>query len=426
MPASQPQPNSRSLPGSQPPLAGTPSPADPAAKAVSVSEASQLAESIRQAALSEGFIRCGIAPAITSEGFPKLVKWIEAGYAAEMGYFSARLDAYRHPRGVLPGAKSLIVMAMPYHAQDPQTVPVPVNENGNSDNEHTNSTWGRVARYTWQGTDYHDTIHPKLKRLCRRIGELAPGSNARGIIDTAPLMEREVAQLAGLGWRGKNTLLLNRELGSYFFLACILVDVELPADSPHATSHCGSCTACLDACPTDAFVQAGVLDASKCISYLTIEHRDSIPEPLRPGIGNWLFGCDVCQEVCPWNRKPARRATLPPPTADKSPSDQIDALKNQTDPTPQTQTRDSDSTAPLGWIDALALFELTEEDFRARFRRSPMWRTRRRGMLRNAAMVLGNIGGAESLPALESASLDDDPVVSESASWASQQIQRRQ
>lgn len=345
---------------------------------------SSLVAQIRDAAKSEGFAACGITPAVTSAGFSDLVRWIDSGYVAEMDYFQNRIDAYQHPSGILPGARSVIALAMPYDAR-----PARVSD----DNP---SVWGRTARYTWQGVDYHDVIHPKLKRLCRLIRDKCPDANARGVVDTAPIMEREVAMLAGLGWRGKNTLLLNKTLGSYFFLACVLVDIELPADQPHESSHCGTCTACLDACPTDAFVGPHVLDASKCISYLTIENKNAIPEPLREGVGDWVFGCDVCQEVCPWNRKPSRRSIEP-----------------------------DEDQANRGFLELLGLFKMTEDEFRAQFRKSPMWRTRRRGMLRNAAIVLGNVGDETVLPTLAIAVDREEPVVSEAASWAVAQIRGR-
>ncbi len=327
----------------------------------------------RQRAADLGFINAGIAPAVDSAGFTDLVKWIESGYAAGMQYFADRLDAYRHADGVMAGTKSIIVLAYPYPADADRTV---------ADGQ------GSVARYAWPGADYHDTIHAKLKQLKRLVAEVAPQVSARGCIDTAPLLERELAQLAGLGWRGKNTLLLHRQLGSYFFLACFLVDVELPYDAPHHTSHCGTCTACLDACPTDAFPAPGVLDASRCISYLTIEHRGAIPIELRDGIGSWVFGCDVCQEVCPWNRKPARRSETPP------------------------------EQRVLDRIDLVSLFEIVEETFRAQYRKSPFWRTRLRGMRRNAAIVLGNQGNPDALPALKRGADDEDEIVAEACRWA--------
>ncbi|MGI9473768.1 MAG: tRNA epoxyqueuosine(34) reductase QueG [Rubripirellula sp.] len=326
---------------------------------------------LQHRAADEGFQLFGIAPAISLPGFPKLVKWIESGYAGGMDYLANRQPAYQHPSGVLQGARSIIVLTYPYATAD-HAAP----EQGR----------GKVARYVWSGDDYHDTIHPKLKRLCRDLQEALPESNARGVVDTAPLLEREVASLAGLGWTGKNTLLLNKEHGSYFFLACVLTDQELPYDNPHSTSHCGTCTACLDACPTDAFPQPGVLDATRCISYLTIEHRDPIPIELRDGIGDWLFGCDVCQEVCPWNRKPSRTASKP--------------------------------TTPLDAIELTALFTLNDDDFRQQFRKTPLWRTRRRGILRNAAIVLGNQRSVSSVTALVVGLNDTESIVRGASAWA--------
>ncbi|MCM2370091.1 tRNA epoxyqueuosine(34) reductase QueG [Aporhodopirellula aestuarii] len=358
-----------------------------------VCDTTELADAIRKIAMEEGFIACGIAPAVNSEGFADLVRWIDAGYPADMDYFANRLDAYRHPEGVLPGAKSVVVLAWPYSARD--------SEPGDC----SDAAFAKVARYTWQGTDYHDVIHPKLKRIRQMIQTRCPDANARGIVDTAPLMEREVAQLAGMGWRGKNTLLLNRTLGSYFFLACVLVDVELPTDSPHESDHCGTCTACLDACPTNAFVGPHVLDASRCISYLTIESRETIPEPLREGIGDWVFGCDVCQEVCPWNRKPTRHAMA-------------DDAREESDWLLSPDT-------PRGLLELGKLFELDEDAFRKRFRKSPMWRTRRRGLLRNAAIVIGNTGTQKQVPALILGMRDPEPIVRASCVWAARQIVER-
>ena len=221
--------------------------------------------------------------------------------------------------------------------------------------------------------------------LWRRLGELLdwlqgerPGCVGRAVADSAPLLERNFARRAGLGWVGKNTLLLNCDAGSYFVLGALLVDVELRPDAPFEASHCGTCTACLDACPTDAFPAPGVLDARRCVSYLTIEHKGPIPLELRPGVGDWLFGCDVCQEVCPWNRK-ASAGTEP-------------------------------KLQPLSWLtalDAVELLGLSEEEFSVGFEGTALMRARRRGLLRNAAIVLGNSGDHSSLPALRRGALDD-------------------
>jgi epoxyqueuosine reductase len=212
-------------------------------------------------------------------------------------------------------------------------------------------------------------------------------------------LEREFAQLAGLGWVGKHTLLINKPAGSYFFLAALLTDQELVYDEPFTADHCGTCRACLDACPTNAFPQPYVLDATRCISYLTIELREQIPADLRPGIGEWLFGCDVCQEVCPWNQKQA-------------PS-----------PQPSPRGRGSDETAfqPLAEmnpVDLIALFDLDEESFRARFRHTPLWRARRRGILRNAAIVLGNQRASAASKVLIRGLSDTEPLVRGACAWA--------
>jgi epoxyqueuosine reductase len=217
-----------------------------------------------------------------------------------------------------------------------------------------------------------------------------PGVTARGVVDTAPLLEREFAQLAGLGWVGKNTMLLNRQQGSWFFLAALLLDCVLQYDAPRETDHCGSCTACLDACPTQAFPRPYVLDATRCISYLTIELRGPVPEPLRGSLGDWLFGCDVCQEVCPWNGKLARSTTAIP-----SHPFQMTTLQ-----------------------DLHELFTLDDDAFRRRFRRTALWRPRRRGLLRNAAIVLGNQADPASCDTLVRALQDHEPLVRSAAAWA--------
>ncbi|HEY2826114.1 MAG TPA: tRNA epoxyqueuosine(34) reductase QueG, partial [Pirellulales bacterium] len=262
--------------------------------AISKLNPSETAAALKAQALELGFDLCGICPAASPPGAERFQQWLAAGYAGQMHYLADRAVAYNHPSSVLDGARSIVMLAMNYRTSDP--LPPAVGQ-------------GRVSRYSW-GVDYHKIIRERLARLADWIRQNQPGARIRGVVDTAPLLEREFAQLAGLGWIGKNTLLLNKQLGSWFFLAAILTDFELEYDSPHATDHCGTCRACLDACPTGAFVDAYVLDARRCISYLTIELRDSIPNDLRPGIGDWLFGCDVCQDVCPWNHR-APLATEP-------------------------------------------------------------------------------------------------------------------
>jgi epoxyqueuosine reductase len=233
-----------------------------------------------------------------------------------------------------------------------------------------------------------------LNELLAWIRQEVPGCRGRGVVDTAPLLERDFARRAGLGWFGKNTMLLNKRQGSYFFLGALLLDLELAADPPHETSHCGTCTACLDACPTQAFPAPGVLDSRRCISYLTIELRGPVPEELRRPMGNWLFGCDICQEVCPWNRK-----------------------------APVTREPELRPRADLEAIDPAELLGLSESDFRRRFLGTALTRAKRSGLLRNAAIILGNRGDPAALPALRRAADDPDPVIRDAAQWAIEQIE---
>jgi epoxyqueuosine reductase len=255
-------------------------------------------------------------------------------------------------------------------------------------------TGGRVAAYA-RGPDYHRYVWDRLNELSAWLDAEVPGTYSHGVTDTAPLLERDFARRAGLGWVGKNTMLINTERGSFFFLAALLTTLELRPDTLHTTSHCGTCTACLEACPTQAFPEPGVLDARRCVSYLTIELRGPIPEELRPGVGDRLFGCDVCQDVCPWNRHAANGAAAFP-----------------NDPRMAT-------------LDPVELLSLSEGEFRRRFRGTSLFRTRRSGLLRNAAIVLGNIGTEENLRALQKAADDADPVIAEAARWAIGQIRRR-
>jgi epoxyqueuosine reductase len=324
-----------------------------------------------------GFSLAGVCPAVTPTGVDRFAEWLAAGYAGSMHYLPARAEAYSHPRHVLDGVRSLLVLAFPYRTAEPEP-PQPGR--------------GRVARYAW-GEDYHDVVREKLRALEAFLLERAPQAAVRTVIDTAPLLEREFAQLAGLGWIGKNTLLLNKQAGSLFFLAALLTDLELACDEPHATDHCGTCRACLDACPTDAFVAPYVLDARKCISYLTIELREPIPRELRLGMQDWVFGCDVCQDVCPWNNKPVTTGE------------------------PALQPREEGTT-----LDLIALFELDDAGFKQRFRDTPLWRPKRRGILRNAAIVLGNQRASEATAALIRGLSDEEPLVRGACSWALGQI----
>jgi epoxyqueuosine reductase len=291
-----------------------------------------------------------------------------------MHYLADRRDAYADPNRVLDGVRSIVMLAMNYRTAEPVT---------------PDSGQGRVSRYAWGEADYHDLIHERLDLLSEFLKDRVPEARVRGVVDTAPLLEREFAQLAGLGWIGKNTLLLNRHEGSWFFLAALLTDIELTYDAPHEIDHCGTCRACLDACPTNAFPQPYVLDASRCISYLTIELRDAIPAELRIGMGEWVFGCDVCQDVCPWNSR-----------------------------APLSRQQEFDARPNSNPMDLIGLFELDDAAFRERFRRTPLWRPRRRGLLRNAAIALGNRPTLLAISALVRGLNDDEPLVRGASAWA--------
>jgi epoxyqueuosine reductase len=342
---------------------------------------STLEDALKHEARRLGFDLAGIAAAGDAETFAVFRDWLAHGHAGAMDYLHRHADAHRHPDAMLQGVRSVVMLAMSYRPPEPLPHDLPPNT-------------GRIARYA-RGIDYHDLLWRRLDELLAWVQKQRPGCRGRGVVDTAPLLERDFARRAGLGWFGKNTMLLHKHLGSYFFLAALLLDVALTPDPPHTAQHCGTCTACLDACPTDAFAAPGRLDARRCISYLTIELRGPVAEELRPLIGDWVFGCDVCQEVCPWNRK----APVGGDTAFRQ--DYPDGAMNLTE-----------------------LLRLSEKEFRARFRHTPFWRPRRSGMLRNAALALGNRGDVAALPALEQAARDADPIVRDAAQWALERIRQ--
>jgi epoxyqueuosine reductase len=253
----------------------------------------------------------------------------------------------------------------------------------------TRAGQGRVSRYAWGACDYHDVIRDRLHELADMLRSLSPGSHARGVVDTAPLLERQFAQRAGLGWLGKNTLLLNKSHGSWFFLAALLTDAMLEYDSPHEADHCGECRACLDACPTQAFVEPYVLDARRCLSYTTIEQRSLPPAELREKQGDWVFGCDVCQDACPWNRRaPVSDEAAFAPRAENNP------------------------------LELAALLALDRDAFRRRYGETPLARPGRTGVLRSAAFALGNHPCAEGLAALKRGLDDEDSQVRAACAWA--------
>jgi epoxyqueuosine reductase len=336
---------------------------------------------LKQHALSLGFALAGVAPATEADGFDRLRDWLRHGFAATMDYMERHAEARQHPSSILPAVCSVVMVGMNYKP---------------ADEDESTPRHGKVARYA-RGLDYHDVLRDRLKRLLAWLQAERPHCRGRAVVDTAPLLERDFARRAGLGWFGKNTMLLNKRLGSYFFLGALLVDVELRPDAVHMASHCGSCTRCLDACPTQAFPAPGVLDSRRCISYLTIEHKEDIPVESRSRLDGWVFGCDVCQEVCPWNRK--------------APAGQMPELQ----PRPDLET-----------LDLREVLRMSEADFRARFGGTALMRTRRRGLLRNAALLLGAAGDPAALPVLRAALDDHDEVVREAARWAIGRIEARQ
>jgi len=345
-------------------------------------EVRELTQALKSEATRLGFCFAGACPAVQPPGFDRLRDWLQAGYAGQMHYLTNRLEAYEHPHHVLEDAKSLLVLAADYRSVAPQD-PAPDR--------------GRIARYAW-GLDYHDVLWQRLNSLADFHRRLTPNANVRGVVDTAPLMEREFAVLAGLGWIGKNTLLLTREHGSWLFLAVLLTTETLAYDTPFAANHCGTCRACLDACPTGALVQPYVLDARRCISYLTIELRDMPPDELRDASGEWLFGCDICQDVCPWNQDRNLAPFTPDPVPEFAP------LTEETS------------------LDLPHLFQLDDEHFRTRFRKTPLWRAKRRGLLRNAALTLGTRCPPNAAQALSLGLNDKEPLVRAASAWALGQL----
>lgn len=328
-----------------------------------------------------GFVLSGVAAAAQPQRYHSFLQWLDAGYAGQMLYLETRRDAYASPQSILDGCSTLLMLGFAYRTVEPAEV-----EPGS----------GRVARYAWGEPDYHDHILERLKALAQWLLQQHPTARARGVVDTAPLLEREFAEAAGLGWVGKNTLLLNRQWGSYFFLAALLTDLPLRVDPPQTQGYCGTCRACLDACPTQAFPQPYVLDARRCISYLTIEHRDHIDTNLAEQMGNWMFGCDICQEVCPWNRRAAvSTQAVPQPLASLTPADLV------------------------------TLLQMDDEGFRKRYRHTPLWRAKRRGVIRNACLVLGNQRYQPAVPALQLLTADGEPLIRSAAQWALEAMDAR-
>ena len=334
---------------------------------------------IEQRARELGFDACHFTTAAPPESAPRLERWLGEGRQGEMAWLARNAQKRVDPNLVLPGAKSIVTLACAYAA--PADSPAPNR--------------GVIARYA-RHADYHDILAEPLRQLAAFIDSLGDeGTRSLWYVDTGPLLERDLAQRAGLGFVGKHTNLISRELGNWFFLAEILTTLQINPGAPER-NRCGSCSRCITACPTQAITAPFQLDARRCISYLTIELKGSIPVELRPAIGNRIYGCDDCLAACPWNRF-AKEARLMKPHG----------------------------RADLGTPDLAGLLSLDDAAFKQRFAGTPMLRTKRRGILRNVCVALGNIGDASALPALERAANDSEPLVAEHARWAMEQIHLR-
>ncbi len=347
-------------------------------------QVSEVTTKIKEFARTAGFDLAGIAPV---RDFPELQHfpaWVAAGHAGEMEYLKARDEFGTLKRAslmtVAPWARSVIVCAINYNTGHPYSTQFKHPEHG----------W--ISRYAWGREDYHESVMRRLTAVEERLQQLVAGVQSRRYVDTGPLVERVYARYSGVGWIGKNTCLINQAKGSWLFLGVILTSLELTPDMP-APDRCGTCTRCIDACPTGAFLGPYQLDSNRCIAYQTIEKRGAIPEDMRNGIGRQVFGCDICQDVCPWNRK-----------APASAESEFQPQQELVDPV-------------LGW-----LATMSPAEFAGKFRGSPLKRAKRDGIRRNAVVAMGNSGNQQFLPLLSELSRDEDDVVAEHARWAADKL----
>jgi epoxyqueuosine reductase len=351
--------------------------------------AEEIAQTAKRAAAEAGFDLAGIAP-VRQEDLPELnafVEWVDAGCAGEMKYLESRTESGDLRRAsaanAAPWVRSMVVCALNYSADKPYSV------------DAADPRRGWISRYAWGSKDYHDALLPRLRQVEAAIKQAAAERNlaieTRSYVDTGPILERVYAKHAGIGWIGKNTCIIHQKLGSWLFLGVILTSLELPSATA-SPDRCGSCTRCIDACPTQAIVAPGRLDARLCIAYLTIEKRGTIPEELRGEMGHHIFGCDICQDVCPWNNKAGN--ALPTSLPEFQPQEQ------------------------LYHPDLRRLAEMDEETYRRTFRGSPVKRAKYSGLKRNVAVAMGNSGLQEFIPDLEKMASEADPVVAEHAEWA--------
>lgn len=329
-----------------------------------------------------GFDACRIAACAAPAHANEFRDWLREGAAGEMHYMTRGEEKRCDPQEVLPGARSIVVVAFNYFQGEHETGKRKAETGKN----------GRIARYAW-GDDYHEVMAAKLDKIDNFLREF--GGKQKCYVDTGPVLERDHAAEAGIGWHGKSTMLIDPKMGTWFFLGEILTTLELPVDAPQQ-DRCGTCERCITACPTGAITSPHRLDARRCISYLTIELKGSIPLELRPLIANRIFGCDDCLDACPWNR-----------FAEVSRESAFSARE---------------STIGMSLRDYL---KLGDAEFRAMFRNSPIKRIKRRGFLRNVCVALGNVGDLNDLPALERAALDPEPLIAEHASWAIERIGQR-
>jgi epoxyqueuosine reductase len=348
---------------------------------------SEIAAFVKEAAHDAGFELAGIAPVAEFSELSRFPEWIAAGHAGEMQYLEKRDAAGNLKRASLrsavPWARSVVVCAINYNTAQPYSTEVQDPDRG----------W--ISRYAWSKEDYHEAVLRRLRVVEDRLRKMTSETAALQTlcyVDTGPLVERVYAKYAGVGWIGKNTCILNQKMGSWLFLGVIITSLELTLDLP-APDRCGTCTRCIDACPTDALIAPYQLDSNRCISYLTIEKRGDIPQEIREGVGRHVFGCDICQDVCPWNRK--------------APSTEAE----------ESQPREGLVNPALEW-----LAQMTTEEFRDTFRGSPIRRTKRAGLRRNAVVAMGNSGNRRFAPVLEKLAADEDPVVAEHAKWAARKL----
>jgi len=338
-----------------------------------------LKQAIKDKARQLGFTLAGVTSSDPPQHYSTFESWLNDGRHGTMNYLAEERSRLRRadPKQILPECKSILVLALPYQPSTFNLQPSTL----------------RISSYAL-GDDYHDIIPPRLKLIVEFIEEqLGHPVPNRCYTDTGPVLERDLAQRAGLGWIGKNTLLINPSAGSTFFLSEILLGIDLEPDEPFATDYCGTCTRCLNACPAQCILPNRTIDAQHCISYLTIELKDDIPEELRPQMNDWIFGCDICQQVCPWNRFSS-------------------AADSAFEPKIPLPVLTSDLT-------------LSSVEFNQRFKKSPIKRAKRRGYLRNLSVAIGNTGNKNDIPILEQAMQDDEPMVRKHAEWAKEKLKHR-